>query len=352
MIRVGLIGFGMGGRVFHAPLSLQWRDGVGRRAGARTGNAAERYPTTKLFRTLDEMLADEAIRLIVISTPNATHFRIGTAGARSRAQHDRRQADGHATSAQIAELMRIAAGKNLLLAPFHNRRWDSDFLTVQKLLGDERLGRLVSFESRLNRWRPSPPANRPWKEDPANGGLLADLGTHLIDQALVLFGSPQGVSAEVLARTERRGANDSFTMRLRYEGLTATLGANCLTLPAGPRFHLRGTRGNYWKHGLDPQEAALGRVTRIEDPEWGLEAQSAWGSLYTDAGGATITQTVEPVPGDYRRFYEGIRDALVGKGPAPVAAVEAWRTARIAEWAVESAAQRREITCEWSGEPG
>jgi predicted dehydrogenase len=352
MIRVGLIGFGLGGRVFHAPLisSVEGMEltGVLERA---TGNASKRYPATRIFRTFDEMLADELIRLIVVTTPNATHFEI----ARKALEAGRNTIVDKPMamrSAEIAELMRIAAGKNLLLAPFHNRRWDSDFLTVQKVLGEQKLGRLVSFESHFNRWRPSPVANKPWKEDSTNGGLLADLGTHLIDQALVLFGRPRGVSAEVLRERDGHGANDSFTIRLRYEGLTATLGANCLSLAAGPRFFLRGTHGNYSKHGLDPQEAALGRITRIEDPEWGWEAQPAWGSLYTDAGGATITQTVEPVPGDYRRFYEGIRDALAGKGPAPVAAVEAWRTARIAEWAVESAAQRREITCEWSGEPG
>ena len=150
---------------------------------------------------------------------------------------------------------------------------------------------------------------------------------------------------------EGTGANDSFTARLRYPGLIVTIGANSLSIPAGPRYHLRGTKGNYWKLGLDPQESALNHLTRIDDPAWGREPESAWGTLHVDIGGGTVTRPVPALSGDYRLYYAGIRDALLGKGPAPVAALDAWRVVRVLEWAAESSEKGREIVCDWSGEP-
>ncbi len=357
MIRVGLIGFGLGGRVFHAPL-ISSVEGLELAAVLErtTNKAAERYPGIATYRTLEELLADASLTLIVVSTPNGTHFEL----ARRALQAGKNvivDKPMTVTSVEIAELMALAREKNLLLAPFHNRRWDGDFLTVEKLLREQAVGRLVAFESRMDRWRPTMPTDRVWKNDPAaGGGLLLDLGTHLADQALKLFGKPEAVSAE--ATRERAGAqaNDAFTVRLRYAGFEATLGANSLSLPAAPRFHLRGTQGNYWKYGVDPQEAALAKITRIGDPfsaqgAWGREPYAAWGTLHVGIDSGTVSRPVEAVAGDYRRFYAGIRDALLGKAPAPVSAIDAWRGSRILEWAAQSAEERREIECEWVGEP-
>jgi scyllo-inositol 2-dehydrogenase (NADP+) len=358
MIRVGLIGFGLGGRVFHAPL-ISSVEGVELASVLeRTGNkAAERYPGIVTYRTLEELLGDASLSLIVVTTPNGTHFELArqALSAGKSVVVDKPMA---VRADEIAELIALAAKKNLLLAPFHNRRWDGDFQTIGKLLREEALGRLVEFESRMDRWRPTLPTERVWKNDPAaGGGLLLDLGTHLADQALVLFGKPEAVSAEVRRERDGADANDSFTVRLRYRGsdgseLLVTLGANSLSLPAAPRFHLRGTLGNYWKSGVDPQEAALGKVTRIDDARWGREPAAAWGMLHVGIDGGTVSRPVEPVAGDYRLYYAAVRDALLGKGPAPVTAVDAWRVARLLAWAAQSAEQRREIACEWSGEPG
>jgi predicted dehydrogenase len=353
MIRVGLIGFGLGGRVFHAPL-ISSVEGLKLAAVfERTSNrAAERYPGIVTYRSLEELLADSSLDLIVVTTPNGTHFdlarRILRAG--KSVVVDKPMA---VTSVEIAELMALAAERNLLLAPFHNRRWDGDFQTIQKVLREGSLGRLVSLESRMDRWRPVVPTDRVWKNDLAlGGGLLLDLGTHLADQALVLFGMPEAVSADVRRERDGQGANDSFTVRLRYPGLLVTLGANSLSLPAAPRFHLRGTNGNYWKYEVDPQEAALNKVSRIDDPNWGREPAASWGTLHVGIDGGSVSRPIETIPGDYRLYYAGIRDALLGKAPAPVAALDAWRVARLLEWAAESSEQRREIACDWSGEPG
>jgi predicted dehydrogenase len=351
MIRVGLVGFGMGGRVFHAPL-ISSVEGLELAAVVEraTNFAAERYPDITIYRSLDQLLADSSIDLVVVTTPSGTHFETArqVLEAGKNLVVDKPMA---VTSAQIAELMNLSATKGVLLAPFHNRRWDSDFLTIHKLIHENPLGRLVYLESVFDRWSPGS-TRRPWKDDPAQGGgILLDLGTHLADQAFVLFGKPQAVSAEISRERDGEGSEDSFTLRLRYPGLSVTLASNCLSTLPRPRFHLRGTKGNFRKYGLDPQEAALGKITRIADAEWGKEPPSNWGTLSVDVDGNMVTCPVEPIPGDYRLYYAGIRDALLGKTPPPVTAVEAWRVARLLEWTRESSEQRREIPCDWSSEP-
>lgn len=352
MIRVGLIGFGMAGRVFHAPV-ISSVPGLELAAVLErsTNLAAERYPRIQVHRSLESMLADSSLGLFVVATPNATHITLAKQilGAGKSVVVDKPMT---LTSAEAAELIALARQQKLLLAPFHNRRWDSDFQTIQKLLLEEPIGRLVAFDSRLDRWRPAPLKVRLWKEDTeAGGGTLHDLGPHLVDQALVLFGKPEAVSADLRREKDGSGVNDSFTLRLRYPGLIVTLGANSLSLHPGPRFLLRGTKGSYLKTGVDPQEAALNKLTHIDDPAWGREPESEWGKLYTEVDGAMICRPVPALPGDYRLYYAGIRDALLGISPPPVTGLDGWRVARILEWAAESSAQRREIPCDWSGEP-
>jgi predicted dehydrogenase len=352
MIRVGLVGFGMAGRVFHAPL-ISSVEGLELAAVVErsTDLAAQRYPSVRTYRSLDDLLEDPSLDLLVVATPSGTHFEVASRilKAGKNLVVDKPMA---VTSAEIAQLMELAAAHGSFLAPFFNRRWDSEFQTVRRLLLEGSLGRLVHLESTLDRWRPAPRTDRLWKEDPAlGGGVLLDLGTHLADQALALFGKPQAVGAEVRHEHDGEGADDSFTLRLHYQDFSVTLGANTLSALARPRYHLRGTKGNYWKWGVDPQEAALGKVTRIDDPAWGQEPPAHWGTLCVDVEGAMVTRPVAPIPGDYRLYYAGVRDALLGKSPAPVTALDAWRTARLLEWAVASSHQHRDIPCDWSHEP-
>jgi scyllo-inositol 2-dehydrogenase (NADP+) len=352
MIRAGLIGFGMAGRVFHAPL-LSSVDGIELAAimERTTNKAAERYPGVAVYRSLDAILADASLQLLVVATPNGTHYALAREilSAGKNVVVDKPMT---VTPAEAADLINLAKKSNVLLVPFHNRRWDSDFLTVKKLLDEGMLGRLVSFESRFDRWRPAPLTERFWKESgEAGGGTLLDLGPHLADQALALFGKPEAVSADVLREKDGPGVNDAITIRLRYPGLVATLGANSLSLPAAPRFHLRGTGGGYVKHGVDPQEAALNKVTRIEDPAWGQEAAASWGLLHVSIDGATVSRPFPALTGDYRRFYAGVRDALLGIAPSPVSDVDGWRVAQLLDWAAESSARRCEVVCDWSQEP-
>jgi predicted dehydrogenase len=296
------------------------------------------------------MLADSSLELIVVTTPNDSHFEYARQAleAGKNVVVDKPMC---VSSAEIAQLMKLATARGVMLAPFHSRRWDSDFLTLKKLLQDGPLGRLVYFESNMDRWRPAPTARMPWKNEPAQGGLLLDLGTHLADQPLALFGNPEAVDAEIKRERDGEGANDCFTLRLRYPGMTVVVSANTLSTLERHRYHLRGAKGNYWKRGIDPQEAALSRVTRVGDGPWGQEPAADWGTLCVDVDGGLVTRPIEPIPGDYRLYYAIVRDALLGKGPAPVSALAAWRVARLLEWAAESAEQRREVVCDWSEEP-
>jgi scyllo-inositol 2-dehydrogenase (NADP+) len=350
MIRVGLVGFGMAGRVFHAPL-ISSVEGLELAAVVERNSdqAAARYPNIVTYRSLDAMLADASLGLFVVATPNASHFDVARQilEAGKSVVVDKPAA---VKSEQIAELMGLAAARQSFLVPFHNRRWDSDFRTLHKLLHEATVGRLVHLESTYDRWRPVTRA-RAWKDDPAQGGLLLDIGTHLADQVLELFGKPQAVSADVTRERDGEGSNDSFTLRLTYPGFSVTLASNVLSTLARPRYHLRGNKGNYWKWGLDPQEAVLNKVTRIDDPLWGEEPLDAWGTLSVEADGAVASHPVISLPGDYRLFYAGVRDALLGLSEPPVSALSAWRAARLLEWAEESSRKRAEIPCDWFQEP-
>ncbi|MDE3201264.1 MAG: Gfo/Idh/MocA family oxidoreductase [Acidobacteriota bacterium] len=351
MIRVGLIGFGLAGRVFHAPL-VSSVDGLELSAVVerKSDNAAALYPGIHTYRSVEELLADPSIKLVVVATPNATHYAMAMR-ALEAAKHVVVDKPAGMSTGEIAELMELAGGLGLKLIPFHNRRWDSDFQTIQKLLHEKTLGNLVHFESTFDRWRPGL-STRAWKEEPDQGGLLFDLGTHLVDQALHLFGYPDFVGAEVKKEREGESAKDAFTVRLHYyTGLTVNLGANLLSTSPRPRFHLRGSRGNFVKWGLDGQEAALGAISRIENPNWGLEPEDSWGTLSVDRDGAIQTSKPQPIPGDYRKFYEGVRDAILGNGAVPVQPLDAWRTTRVLEYAIESGREGRNIACDWSVVP-
>ncbi len=350
MIRVGLVGFGLAGRVFHAPL-ISSVEGLELAAvlERHSDNAAQRYPGITTYRSLEAMLADTSLGLFVVATPNGTHFEV----ARQILEAGRSvvvDKPTAITSAEIALLMELATEKNAHLIPFHNRRWDSDFQTLYKLVREDFVGRIVHLESTFDRWRPVPKAGF-WKEDPAQGGLLLDIGTHLGDQAMGLFGRPRAVSADVVRERDGDGSNDSFTVRMHYADFSVTLSANVLSSLPRPRFHLRGVKGNYWKWGLDPQETALKEITRIDDPSWGHEAPHNWGTLNIDVDGGVVSRPVPPTPGDYRLFYAAVRGAVLGKSHTPVPALAAWRVARLLEWAAESSEQRREAKCDWSGEP-
>ena len=352
MIRVGLVGFGLAGRVFHAPL-ISSVEGLELAAVVErsSDNAAGLYPGVTIYRSVDELLTDASIKLVVVATPNTSHFPIAM-HALEAAKNVVVDKPVALSSTEIQQLSELAGGIGLQLFPFHNRRLDNDFQTLRKVIDEHQLGRLVHFGSNFDRWKPGL-TRRPWKEDVDQGGLLFDIGTHLVDQALVLFGLPSAVGAETRRERDGDGSSDFFTIRLQYlTGFSVTLSSNLLSSLARPRFHLRGTRGNFWKWGLDPQEDALGRITKITEGGWGTEPPERWGTLSVGVDGEPVSTPVPSETGDYRRFYAGVREALLGNPANDLATpTDAWRGARILEWAKQSSDEHREIECDWSSEP-
>ena len=265
-----------------------------------------------------------------------------------------------ATAADVSRMKDAAAARGVPVTVFQNRRWDGDFLTVRKLLENDRLGRVVMFESHYDRFRLLPRLHA-WREDGGpGGGVLWDLGAHLVDQALVLFGVPASVWASVRMEREGARADDAFDLCLHYpvshtqvapSGLSVWLRATCLARDPGPRFTLNGTQGTFRKFGIDCQEAHLLAGDMFSSKPWGVEGPEHWGTLTLDEGGEPVSTRIPTEAGDYRCYYINIRDAHHGNAALAVTPLQAWRTMRVLEMAMESSRTGSTIACDWSQEP-
>jgi predicted dehydrogenase len=373
-IGVAVIGFGLAGQVFHAPfvsavpgLKLE---AIVQRKGDEAGKA---YPSARIVRSVEEALKDAAVQLVVVGTPNETHFALAKQ-ALLAGKHVVIDKPFATTSAEAKELKELAEKQGVVLAPFHNRRWDGDFLTVRRLLAEDAVGRLVTYESHFDRFRPLPRENT-WKEGAnAANGLLMDLGPHLVDQALALFGVPAGITASVRKDRDKTDIEDAFDITLEYpgflgqgfsgkgfsgqgsagHGLRAHCRSSMLACDAAPRFLLHGTKGSFKKYGLDPQEGALvggAKVPRMGEGEWLAEPESQWGTLTVApvlADPGTLTRTkVKTELGDYRGYYANVRDAINGVAKLAVTSEDGYRTVRLLEMARESSVERRTLPVEF-----
>ena len=350
-IRVGVVGFGLAGRFFHTAV-IQATPGLELACVVeRSGDeAAKAYPGVKVVRSVEELLGDAGIRLVVIATPSYTHFELAQQCMREQ-RHVVVDKPFTLKSEEAAELIRMARERKLVLAPFQNRRWDGDYLTVRQVIASVELGRLVTYESHFDRFRPQPRRDV-WRESGGPGsGTLFDLGPHLIDQALGLFGPPTSLCADVRIDRENGAADDAFDLRLEYMSarrLTVLLRSTLTACIPGPRFLLHGTRGSFAKWGLDPQEDQLKAGMGYDSLEMGKDPESAWGELRSLGGGVRRVATLR---GDYRGFYENVRDAMEGKGELVVKPEQAWRTTRLIELARESSGQGRRVKVDFSGQP-
>jgi predicted dehydrogenase len=356
-IRCGVIGFGLAGRVFHSAV-IDATAGLELAAIVqRTGDTAQKaYPHVPVYPSLDAMLAKARLDVVVVATPNDTHVPMAEQCLRA-GKHVVIDKPVAVSSGEAVSLVPISRATGRRVFVYHNRRWDGDFLTVQQLLqqskhGDGQLGTVRTFESHFDRFRPTPKQGA-WREEAGHGnGILLDLGSHLGDQALVLFGLPTAVWGDV--RAERAGSNvdDAFDLRLYYPETTVWLRSTSLSPLPAVRFLLEGTRGSYRKDNLDPQEDALRAGDLFKSKPWGLDPESAWGTITTlDANNATQHTVVPTLPGDYRGFYANVRDTLLGKAEQAVTLVDAWRVLRLLEWARESSETRAAIPCDWSAAP-
>lgn len=324
MIRVGLIGRGMAGTVFHAPLIRAVAD-LELVATAGSADAAA-------------LLADPNIDLVVIATPNRSHYPLAEA-ALLAGKHVVVDKPLTVTSAEAVGLITLAAERERMLTVFQNRRWDGDFLTVQEIVASGRLGEIALFEAHWDRFRP---AIKPgWREVPAEGaGLFFDLGAHLIDQALILFGTPEALTADIGAQRAAADVDDYFRLTLHYGRLRVNLSAATLITAPRPRFAVFGTAGALVKYGLDPQEAALRDGIDPRSSGFGEDAEANY-ATFTDAAGGS--ERIPTQAGRYRDFYAAVAKAVGWEGHAPVDPADARAGLRIIELARESARERRRI---------
>lgn len=340
-----MIGYGLGGSVFHAPLIAAT---PGLELGAivtsdpqRRTAASARYPGVRLVASVEELLSDPAgWDLVVVTTPNATHFPVAWAvlSAGFPVVVDKPVTP---TSAEAEQLEALARRQGVSVIPYHNRRWDGDYLTVEELVSSGRLGQVWRFESRFERWKPGPPAPGSWKHDPsqAGGGILYDLGSHLVDQALQLFGPPTSVYSEAARHTSPLD-DDTFVALGYGEGPAVHLWVSSTAASLGPRFRVLGSRGSYLKFGLDPQEDALRSGGDPASPAWGTEPPERWGVV----GAGEETEPVPTRSGAYQQFYAGVARHLTEEGaPPPVTMAEAVVGLRVLEAAAESARTRRVV---------
>lgn len=314
-LNVVVVGYGFAGRVIHAPLNAAV-EGL-RLYGFVSGRgeiAGSRWPDARVYPELSAALADPAVDLVVLATPNALHARQAHA-ALDAGKHVVVDKPFTVTVAEAESVVAHAERAGRVLSVFHNRRWDSDFLTVRKLIADGALGEVTYFESRFDRFRPE--VRDRWRERAGPGaGLWYDLGPHLVDQALQLFGEPLEITADIA--TQRAGAevDDYFHVVLRYEWLRVVLHASMLVVANDLRFAVHGSRGSFVKLGTDPQEGVLRAGGAVGGADWGVDTRP--GVLTVVAGERTVVREVEPERGDWRRFYEGVRDAVWGVGENPV----------------------------------
>jgi scyllo-inositol 2-dehydrogenase (NADP+) len=349
MVRAGVIGFGLAGQAFHAPV-IRGVPGmelacIVERRGTR---AREKYPEVRVARTLEELLADKEIQLCVIATPNDSHFELARACLLA-GRHVVVDKPFAPTLRESEELVRLAAECGRLITVYQERRWDGDFETVKKIVQSGKLGTVVEYECRYDRFRPEPKANA-WREraDQPGAGILFDLGPHVIDQALVLFGEPRAITASAFCERATSQVDDSFDVCLQYSNLGAGLRAmarsRIIAFAPGPHFLIHGTKGSFVKYGTDPQEARL----RAEDfsqrsdwgADWGEEPESSWGTLSL-VGEPSVKVKTER--GDYRGFYANVRDAIEKNAPLEVTPQQALQTMRAIMLGHKSSREQRTV---------
>jgi scyllo-inositol 2-dehydrogenase (NADP+) len=344
MIEVGLVGYGLAGRAFHAPV-IRAVPGLHLAAIVqRAGNeAAEKYPDVQIVRGVEELLAIREIRLVVIATPNDTHFAL--AKQCLAAGRDVVVDKPFTTTLEEAQaLVEFAKKAGRLITVYQNRRYDGDFQAIRKLVAEGTLGRVVRFETNYDRYRPQLKPGA-WRETTrAGSGILFDIAPHLIDHALVLFGLPEAVTADVRIEREGAVADDAFDIMLHYpRGMRAVLRSSILAAAPRPRFVLHGTQGSFVKQTFDPQENNLRYGKIPPEGAWGAEPEENWGVL-TVPGGDKFTQRRIPSANcDFRDYYANLRDALLGKTEVAVSPEWALNVMQLLEMARESSRRRRTI---------
>lgn len=333
IIQVGIVGFGLSGRYFHAPfLSINPRFHLKKIASSRPDAVHEFDSSIEWVATADELFADPSIDLVFICTPNETHVD----SARRALEHKKHVVveKPFATSEREAnQLLELAQQQGCIATAYQNRRWDSDFLTIKRLLNAGALGTLVEYEGRYDRYSPVNVNARTWKEQPGVGrGNLYNLGPHILDQALHLFGTPDSVQADIRIIRPNSLINDYFDIKMGYADKVVRLESSLLVYHNDLRYSLHGTEGSFIKSGLDAQEERL-RLNQLPgEASWGTEPQDRWGTLYRNGQ----SEQLESEQGNYTPFYDNLYGAIVNKAEPAITPNDIRQLARVIDLALES----------------
>jgi len=343
-IVTAILSYGMSGEVFHAPL-LEALSGFKLKTilERKTEKSKQHYPSIKIARTIDEVLNDEDIELVVVNTPNDTHYDF-TVKALEAGKHVIVEKPFTNTSEDASKLIELAKKKQKLLSVFQSRRWDGGFLTLKNIIISGVLGRIVEYEAHYDRFRNYITPNT-WKEKAGPGsGILYNLGSHMLDQVLVLFGKPESVSARIGIQRPGGKVDDYYDLRLSYKEINVIVKSSYLVREAGPVYTVHGVNGSFVKYGLDPQEEALKHHQTPGTPGWGKEPEKYWGKINTEIDGVAHEGKIETVPGNYPGYYQNIYEAVREGKELAVTAEQGMKVIQLIEAALKSNKEKREIS--------
>ncbi len=328
MIKTGVIGYGYSAKTFHLPLIVSSKQfELSAISTSRSEEVRLKFPSISIFNTVHDLITTSGVELIIITAPNDVHFSLAKI-CLENGKHVVLEKPMVTTSSEAEELAEFAETQGLILSVFHNRRWDGDYLTVKKIIEEKLIGDIRYFESHFDRFRPE--VKKRWREMPrAGNGIWYDLGSHLIDQAVCLFGLPESLTARCLLLKKNSEATDYFHVLLHYKKLEVVLHASSFCAGPNKRFHIEGTKGSFIKYGFDPQESHLKKGMLPSETNFGIEGKEKFGTLYN----GTKAIKVDTEAGCYHQYYSGIANAINNKKVCPVKCEDALNIIKILEQA-------------------
>jgi len=345
MISTAVISYGISSKTFHIPFITTHGGYSLDMILEKSGNTCkEKFPHVKVAKTIEEVLNEPSIELVVITSPNTTHFPYAKA-ALEAGKHVVVEKPFTNTSAEALALIELSKKTGKICSVFHNRRYVADFLTMKKILEDGLLGEPREFFAHYDRYRPEPRTYGLWREHELPGsGVFYDLGPHLIDQALVLFGKPNFITADIRKMKPYSKVDDFFDVKLEYENLIVSLHSSMLVREMGPRYMIHGTKGSFIKHGEDPQEDLLKAGAIPTGPDWGKEEEMNFGLIHTEKEGKVIREIYPSLKGSFGYYYDNLFKSIREQAPLNETAVDGYNVIRLIELAFESSVKKKTIS--------
>lgn len=342
-IKTAIASYGMSGQVFHGP-SLKVNSGFNVvQILERSKNLSKKlFPEMDVVRSYTEVIENPEVELVIVNTPDSLHYEMAKLAIEA-GKHCVVEKPLAQKSSEAEELVKLANKQGVVFTVYQNRRWDGDFLTVQKIMQEAKIGRLVEFESHFDRYRTNIVPNT-WKEEGDEySGVLYNLGSHMIDQVYVLFGMPKALTSHLRIVRKAGVVTDYYDIRLEYDGFAALLKCSYLVKDAGPRYTIHGEYGTFYKWGIDPQEEMLKAGHLPNEGNWGTEPVEEWGTLLYEKDGEDVEELVETIPGDYTLFYDNVYNAIRNGAALEVKQEQAVEVLKILEACLLSSKDQRTI---------